>query len=460
MAARLARRIEALERLLLQLHGVSIETEVPPGAAAIAGEEFPVAVHLHAPDDLATTLRAEGLDGIEVGLETLDGRDLAQPDRGPVNALATVRMPLRAARSGDPMAARFRADRFVPPVRIRFRVGAGDLELSATVTVPVEERAPVELSVVPRMLLLPSSRQTLQFSIGVLRNTRFPVVGDLEVRTPAGYAIQQDRRAVALRDQRGDLFGFEVRATDDRRAGVDVLRIALNDQRVVLPVHKIDVKIPAALRVGVLRSRDDTLPGVLGVGGFGLAWSELSDTDVAAGDLLAFDTIVVDVRALRDRPAVRTGFRRLLEFAAQKGHRLVVFYHKDSEFHPAGEGFLGAPFAPFQVGRARVTRADAPVRMLVPDHALLRFPNVIQPSDWDGWEQERALYLPGVYASQYLELLEMQDPGQPAERGALLYASTGEGEFVYCALALWRQLKKLHPGAVRLLANLLTPRAG
>ncbi|MBM4063648.1 MAG: PIG-L family deacetylase, partial [Planctomycetes bacterium] len=104
VAARLARRIEALERLLLQLHGVSIETEVPPGAAAIAGEEFPVAVHLHAPDDLATTLRAEGLDGIEVGLETLDGRDLAQPDRGPVNALATVRMPLRAARSGDPIA--------------------------------------------------------------------------------------------------------------------------------------------------------------------------------------------------------------------------------------------------------------------------------------------------------------------------------------------------------------------
>ena len=38
--------------------------------------------------------------------------------------------------------------------------------------------------------------------------------------------------------------------------------------------------------------------------------------------------------------------------------------------------------------------------------------------------------------------------------------ATGEGEYVYCALALWRQLKKLHPGAVRLLANLLTPAPG
>ena len=33
----------------------------------------------------------------------------------------------------------------------------------------------------------------------------------------------------------------------------------------------------------------------------------------------------------------------------------------------------------------------------------------------------------------------------------------GKGEFIYCALALWRQLKKLHPGAVRMLVHLLTP---
>ncbi len=81
----------------------------------------------------------------------------------------------------------------------------------------------------------------------------------------------------------------------------------------------------------------------------------------------------------------------------------------------------------------------------------------LEPWDWDEWQQERALYLPSVYSSQFDELLEMNDPGQAPERGALLYTRTGKGEYVYCALALWRQLKKLHPGAVRLLANLLTP---
>src|SRR5205814_956515 len=98
-----------------------------------------------------------------------------------------------------------------------------------------------------------------------------------------------------------------------------------------------------------------------------------------------------------------------------------------------------------------------PVRVLLPRHELLRVPNVIEACDWDAWEQERALYLPSVYTEKYQELLAMNDPGQPVERGALLFAPTGEGEFVYCALALYRQVKKLHPGAIRLLANLLTP---
>jgi hypothetical protein len=206
-----------------------------------------------------------------------------------------------------------------------------------------------------------------------------------------------------------------------------------------------------------VRGNDDALLSVIGIGGFGLRWSELSDADLAVRPLDEFDTVVVDVRALRDRPRAQRNFPRLLEFARGRGRRLLVFYHKDTEYHPPGESFAGAPYLPFQVGRTRVTRADAPVRVLLPMHDLLRVPNLIEASDWDAWEQERALYLPNGYAEQYQELLAMNDPGQPVERGALLFARTDEGEFVYCALALYRQVKKLHAGAIRLLANLLTP---
>jgi hypothetical protein len=454
---RLQRRIAALEQLLLLLADVQLELEAGPGAAVVAGEELAVTVRVHAPPSQRVGLRVAGLGGVVAALDPIDEDAAAAGYGNGMLAQLTVRNPLSDGSEADPMARRFRGDRFEPPVRVRFVIRLDGLEIPLDMTVPVAERAPVELAVVPRMLLLPTARRDLQFSVGVTRYTRFPVDGELEVRAPAGYAIDADRREVTLRDTSGDLFGFRVTAASARKPGVDVFRIRLGGNRIALPVHNIDVQVPPSLRIGLLRSADDTLPGILGAGGLGLDWSDLSDADIAVADLRALDTIVVDVRALRDRPAARRGFRRLLEFAADPGKRLVVFYQKDTEFHPDGEGFLGAPFQPFQVGRARVTRADAPVTVLLPDHVLLTTPNRIAPGDWDGWEQERALYLPSHYAAAYEAVLELHDPGQPPERGALLYARVGDGEYVYCALALWRQLKKLHPGAVRMLANLLSP---
>ncbi|MFK7739446.1 MAG: PIG-L family deacetylase [Planctomycetota bacterium] len=451
---RLQRRIDALDRLLLAASRVQIEVEPVPGAVAIAGEEVSASVRVLTGRGLVPTLAVVGLAGIEAKLTPLV--PLTSPASS-LHASLTLQVPLDHGHSLDPMAERFRADRFEAPVRVRFDVGLHGLQIPVEVTVPVMQLPPVELSVVPRMLLLPSARETVQFSVGVHRNSRFPVQGELDVRAPAGYAIADHRHSVELRSQRSDLFGLDVTAPPDRRTGVDVLRIQLGGTRVVLPVHKVDVAVPENLSVGVLRSLDDTLPSVLGVGGLGLTWSELSDADIAAADLGLFDTVVVDIRALRNRPAARRGFGRLLDFARMSGKRLVLFYQKKTELHPAGEAFRGAPFLPFEVGSARVTRADAPIRVLRKDHVLLNHPNVIRKSDWDGWVQERGLYLPQVYSDDYEEVLELHDPGQPAERGALLYARTGDGEYVYCALALWRQLKKLHPGAVRLLVNLLTP---
>lgn len=450
---RLDARIEALERVLLVAAGVQIEIEMPPGTVAIGGEEFTASVHLHGARRHNATLRAIGLGGVDVQLEPHD--DVGDAGSSSVRTTATFRMPLAAGGDGAPRS--YRGDRFVPPVLVQWQIGIGGTELPVTLPVPVDLRQPIELQVMPPMLLLPTDRRVAQFSVGIERNTQFPVVGELEVRAPAAFAMRRDRQSVSLVEQRRVLLGFEVEAPPTRKPGVDVLRVRLGANRVVLPVHTVDVHLPSGLRIGLLRSRDDTLPGILGVGGFGVDWTELSDVDLAVADLRTYQTIVVDARALRERSDARRGFRRLLDFATHKGRRLVLLYQKDSEFQPPGETFLGAPHQPFHVGRARVTRADAPVRVLLGDHVLLNRPNVIHPADWDSWEQERALYLPDTYAQAYQELLEIQDPGQPRQRSALLYARTGDGEYVYCALALVRQLKKLHPGAIRLFANLLTP---
>lgn len=455
---RCQRRIDALERVVRHVACLQIEVEAEPGAVAVPGEELALLVRIHAGPLLPIeAVTVASLDGAETELEPVTGDSLRVGVGDTLRAELVYRVPLML-RGVDPMQARFHGDRFEAPVRLRFTCRVAGVDVPVPIIVPVDLRPPLDLEVVPKILILPTTRQSVQFTVGVHRNSRFPVEDDLEVTAPAGYVIDGNRKLVALQTGRANAYDFEIRSPDDRRSGVDVVRIQVGTNRLTLPIHKIDVQIDPQLRVGLVRGNDDTLLSVIDIGGFGLRRSELSDADLSVRDLTEFDTILVDIRALRDRPAARRSFRRLLDFATGRGRRLVVLYHKDTEFNPAGEGFRGAPFEPFQIGKGRVTRPDSAVRILRPDHVLWNHPNRIQAADWDGWDQERGLYFPALYAEQYEELIELQDPGFAPERGAVLYARTGDGEYVYCALALWRQLKKRHAGAVRILANLLSPR--
>jgi hypothetical protein len=102
-----------------------------------------------------------------------------------------------------------------------------------------------------------------------------------------------------------------------------------------------------------------------------------------------------------------------------------------------------------------VTDEKAPVRMLAPNDPLLTTPNRISDADFERWVQERAVYMPSSFDPHYRTLLEMNDPGEPANRGAILVAPLGRGAFVYTTLALFRQLPAGVPGAARLFLNLL-----
>jgi hypothetical protein len=51
----------------------------------------------------------------------------------------------------------------------------------------------------------------------------------------------------------------------------------------------------------------------------------------------------------------------------------------------------------------------------------------------------------------------MHDRGEPPLDGALLATTHGQGSYVYCSLALYRQWREGHEGALRLLVNLLAP---
>jgi len=157
----------------------------------------------------------------------------------------------------------------------------------------------------------------------------------------------------------------------------------------------------------------------------------------------------VDIRAYLVREDLRELNGRLLRWV-EGGGTLVVMYQRDQEWRREF-----APF-PFDITRTRVTLEEAPVAMLLPDHPLLSRPNRIVPSDWEDWVQERLIYAPGGPAPEYLRLVSTGDPGEPPVTTSFLAAPFGRGAYVYTSLVWYRQLKELHPGALRCFANMIS----
>ena len=224
------------------------------------------------------------------------------------------------------------------------------------------------------------------------------------------------------------------------------------------------VHVATGLRVGFVQSYGQVTENALRA--MGAEVVALDSTALATSDFDDLDTIVLDIRAYLVRADLRKHSNGLLEWVRSGGH-LVVGYHKTFEWNPGRSGSFfdmdvvevpeegWAPF-PLRLGRSRVTREDAPVEVLQPDHLLFRSPHAISPDDWDEWVQERGLYFPTEYDERYTELLAMNDPDEDALRGSLLLADVGGGTYLYSSLVWYRQLEALNPGAWRIFANLVS----
>ncbi|MCL4837281.1 MAG: PIG-L family deacetylase [Thermoanaerobaculia bacterium] len=214
-------------------------------------------------------------------------------------------------------------------------------------------------------------------------------------------------------------------------------------------VHAFPLALPAGLgRVGYVVGALDRVPEALAA--VGIPVERLAARDLEAADLSVYDAIVVGPRAYETEPALARANPRLLDYV-RRGGLLVVQYQQ----YPFVEG----AFAPLPLAIARphdrVTDEASPVRLLEPEHPVFTTPNRLGPADWEGWVQERGLYLARTFDPGFRPLLALQDPGEPEQQGALLVARVGEGTYVYTGLALFRQLPAGVPGAVRLFANLL-----
>ena len=236
---------------------------------------------------------------------------------------------------------------------------------------------------------------------------------------------------------------------------------ALHPTHHFLTARAFDVRVPQNLRVGVVASYDNSLATALSH--LDVEHVLLDSVQLATGDFSNLNTILIDIRAYLVRQDLRIHNDRLLEWV-RRGGNLVVNYHKTFEWNEGeADPFLHGhtndqSFAPYPIrlGRARVTREDAPVTVLQPEHPFLTAPNQILDEDWEGWVQERGLYFPDEYDERYLELFSVNDPGDSPRLGSTLFTQYGDGTYTYTALVWYRQLKELHPGAFKVFANMIS----
>ena len=214
----------------------------------------------------------------------------------------------------------------------------------------------------------------------------------------------------------------------------------------------MDIAAAGNLRVGYIQGVGDNSAPALGQ--LGLNVTMLDPEQLATADLRGYSAIVVGPRAYEASAALVANNARLLDYA-RNGGTLVVQY---GQYEMQRPGMM--PY-PVTINRPhdRVTIEDAPVTILDSSAAVLRTPNRITTRDFDGWIQDRSLYMPRTFDPAYKAVLEMSDPGEPPRQGALLIAPVGRGTYVYTTLAFFRQLPNGVPGAARLFINLLAARA-
>jgi hypothetical protein len=171
-------------------------------------------------------------------------------------------------------------------------------------------------------------------------------------------------------------------------------------------------------------------------------------------DLSRYSAVVVGPRAYDAHRELIDNNTYLLDYA-RNGGTLVVQY---GQYEMTQPGVM--PYA-ITIARPhdRVTEEVAPVRILDGTAAAFRVPNDIGAADFDGWVQERSLYMPRTFDEHYRALVELNDPGAPPNRGGILVTPYGRGLYVYTTLAFFRQLPAGVSGATRLFVNLLSMKA-
>jgi LmbE family N-acetylglucosaminyl deacetylase len=341
----------------------------------------------------------------------------------------------------------------------------GELRRNVNVTPPVTVGLDSRLLIVPVGTTPVEQRMVVQATSFLPR----PVDGILRLKLPAGWTAAPAQAPFSLKTA-GDQTStpFVVHAPAGRKSGsfdivaeavVDGQAYARDVQVIAYPhiqTHRIysnatataqvfDLKV-APVKVGYVMGTGDEVPAALRR--MGVDVRMIDRNLLATGDLSAFDTIVIGIRASQARPDFVANNGRLLQYV-ERGGTLIVQYQQND--------YVQRNLPPFPAQEAsRVTDENAPVEILAPKHPVFNFPNRITKADFDGWVQDRNLYAFTTFDKRYIPLLATADRGEPPQLGGQVYADVGKGRYVYTSYAWFRQLPAGVPGAYRQFANLIS----
>ena len=316
-------------------------------------------------------------------------------------------------------------------------------------------------------LYLLSSEKSMEINVRV-RASRENLIGILTLELPASWSAKPDTVLIEI-PNRGEerSFRFTVTAPDRISEGMASAIVNIDGtsyskslininydhiplQTILMPAETRLVKVPMTIaghKIAYLMGAGDKVPESLQNVGYNITLLELED--IQSSDLSSYDAIIIGVRAYNTIPELSIYNKQLFDYA-YNGGTLVTQYNTSRRLNFD----MLAPY-PIKLSRSRVTDEYAEVRILNPSHRVLNYPNKISEKDFDSWVQERGLYFPEEWDSQYEAILSCNDKGESPLDGSLLIAPYGKGYFVYTSLSWFRQLPAGVPGAFRLFANIL-----
>jgi LmbE family N-acetylglucosaminyl deacetylase len=200
--------------------------------------------------------------------------------------------------------------------------------------------------------------------------------------------------------------------------------------------------------IGYIMGSGDNIPDYLSQLGYNI--TQLSDNDLVLKDLSGYDAIIAGVRVYNTKKLMAHVQDKLLNYISNGGNYLVQYtVNRDIVVPNIG------PY-PINISTDRVTNEEAKISFTDATNTLLKYPNKIDRSDFNGWIQERGLYFADKWDTNYHSIISCNDLGEKPLEGGLLISKYGRGNFIYTGYAFFREVPAGIPGAIRLFINLFS----